>query len=98
MLIRIYAHDAHKIAKAIDEDIAQDLAESTASWNHPQLHYDITPNGVSKVHLVKMRIGGTTRDRRHHYFILFDEAHHQYVMDLISEHCDRTRCYYILPQ
>lgn len=91
MLIRIYADDARRIAEAYE---LKDLVETDkATWMEPELRYHLEADVV----LVKMRIGGSTRNRIHHYFLLAPNGSTPFALELIQTHCNKSRCYYVMP-
>ena len=92
MLVRIYADDARRIADAYD---LKDVVETEkATWAEPEIRYGLTAD----VTLVKVRTGGTTHRRLHHYFILAKGTAEAYALSLIQEHCNKSRCYYTMPE
>lgn len=92
MLVRIYADDAKRIAEEFD---IEDVATRTASWNEPEIRWHLDED----IQLIKLRIGGKTEQRIHHYFLLCsDQISELYAMDIIAEHCNKTRCYYVMPR
>lgn len=92
MLVRIYADDARRIA---DEYGIKELVEmDRATWAEPELRYTLEQN----VTLVKVRIGGPTQRKLHHYFILAKSSAEPFALSLIQEHCNKTRCYYVMPE
>lgn len=92
MLVRIYADDAHRIAEAYDLKQVMELEKAT--WAEPEIRYGLTED----VTLVKVRIGGPTCRRLHHYFILAKKTAEPLALALVQEHCNKSRCYYVMPE
>lgn len=92
MLIRIYADDALRIADVYE--LKDKVEMEKANWTEPEMRYSLTSDLI----LVKVRTGGTTPRRLHHYFLLATKKAESIALSLVQEHCNKTRCYYAMPE
>ena len=92
MLIRIYADDALRIAEVYG--LRDKVEMEKATWAEPEIRYSLT----SEVTIVKVRTGGDTHCRLHHYFLLATKLAESLALSLVQDHCNKTRCYYVMPQ